>query len=395
MKWKPVKRTIRLPGRNSAVQNNNYQIKIVDCEVIGKLPGRFFIPVTDPVEVRRDVDRLNGSRWFFRLSTKPERGPEKLAHPSIDPFIPLRYNELDTAVDASAFFMQKHQACRITRAVLHRFVAALPSKKGYPMFRYRLTVLVIAGMYFGCASTRPQINNEALLPEIDVIQVKEHSDEALKLAQEAKLDVEVVTNKLTETDNKLIILGEEVSSVSIAKIEELENRLALLIEAYKDLQAQVTAIESMPRYAPAPVKKKKGPATFSPAAAAPLLGSTEYELYQSALRTFNSRAYGKAIELFTDVLKQYPDGEYAANARYWIGESYYAQGDFASGVAAFTHVFDVKNSSKADDAQFKIGLSYLKMGQPAMAREELKKLINRYPASEYIDRAKKYLGEIK
>jgi len=261
------------------------------------------------------------------------------------------------------------------------------------MFRNWWIPLCAAGLYIGCASTKPQMGNEALLPEIDVIQVKEHSDEALKLAQEAKLDVEMVTNKLTETDNRLILLSEEVSSVSIAKIEELENRLALLIEAYKDLQAQVTALEAMPRSAPA--KKRSKPATFSPSAAAPLLGSTEYELYQNALRTFNSRAYDKAIELFNDLLKEYPKGEYAGNARYWIGECYYALGDYASGVASFTHVFDIKNSPKGDDAQFKVGLSYLKMGQASMAKEELKKLIDRYPASEYVERAKKYLAEIK
>lgn len=249
-------------------------------------------------------------------------------------------------------------------------------------------------MMVGCAAPGKQMNNEALLPEIDVIQVKEQSDEALRLAQEAKLDVEVVTNKLSDVDNKIILLSEEVSSVSIAKIEELENRLALLVEAYKDLQAQVTAIEAQPRTI---VYNKKTPAaaTFSPAAAAPLLGSKEYDIYQAALQTFNTRTYDKAITMFTDLIKQFPDGEYADNARFWIGECHYALGDFATAITSFTHVFDFKNSTKADDAQFKIGLSYLKMGQPAMAKEELKKMIDRYPSSEYISRAQKYLEEIK
>ncbi len=243
----------------------------------------------------------------------------------------------------------------------------------------------------GCAASRKQLGNEALLPEIDVIQVKENSDEALKLAQEAKLEVEVTTNKLAEIDNRLILLSEEVSSVSIAKIEELENRLALLVEAYKDLHAQVTALESMPPT----TKKSASKPVFSPASAATLLGSTEYDIYQTGLRTFQNRVYDKAIEIFTDVIKQFPNGQYVDNARYWIGECYYALGDYASAIASFNHVFDKKNSSKADDAQFKIGISYLKMGQQTMAKEELKKLIDRYPASEYIDRAKKYLAEIK
>lgn len=260
------------------------------------------------------------------------------------------------------------------------------------MFK-NLSVISSVAMIIGCAASHQQFNNEALLPEIDVIQVKEQSDEALKLAQEAKLDVEVVTNKLTETDNRLILLSEEVSSVSIAKIEELENRLSLLIEAYKDLQAEVTAIAAQPKVVVQ--QAKKAPATFAPSAAAPLLGSTEYDLYQSALRTFNSRAYQKSIEMFSTLIKDYPKGEYADNARFWIGECYYALGDYATAVTSFVHVFDFKNSPKADDAQFKVGLSYLKMGQPAMAREELAKLIDRYPASEYIGRAKKYLSEIR
>lgn len=263
------------------------------------------------------------------------------------------------------------------------------------MIRRLLGAVVGASLIcIGCAATHPPVTgNEALLPEIDVVQVKEQSDEALRLAQEAKLNVEVVTNKLTETDNRIIVLSEEVSSVSIAKIEELENRLSLLVEAYKDLQAQVAAIEAIP--ARTPPKKPPLPATFSPSAAAPLLGSPEYDLYQSGIRTFQGRVYEKAIELFNEVIKQYPQGEYSDNARYWIGECYYALGDYASGVTSLTHVFDYANSSKADDAQFKIGLSYLKMGQQAMAKEELKKLIDRYPASEYVERAKKYLTEIK
>lgn len=262
------------------------------------------------------------------------------------------------------------------------------------MMRRWLCTVAFLAVFIGCAASHKQIgNNEALLPEIDVIQVKEHSDEALRLAQEAKLDVEVVTNRLTETDNRLILLSEEVSSVSIAKIEEIENRLSLLVEAYKDLDARIAAIEAMPRNAPTAKRPKS--ATFSPSSAAPLLGSSEYELYQNALRTFNGRAYDKAIEYFNDILKQYPEGKYMDNCRYWIGECYYALGDYASGIVSFNHVFDTKSSSKADDAQFKIGLSALKMGQPALAKEEFGKLIDRYPSSEYIARAKKYLEEIK
>jgi tol-pal system protein YbgF len=257
--------------------------------------------------------------------------------------------------------------------------------------------LTLLFLLIGCAGSMKQIENEALLPEIDVIQVKENSDEALKLAQEAKLDVEVLSNKITDIDNKLIVLSEEISSVSAAKIEEIENRLSYLVEAFKDLQAQIKVLETMPVYTPkTPVKPvQKGDPTFSPSSAADLITTPEYDVYQTALRTFNNRQYDQAIKLFNDMLNQYPTGQYADNACYWKGECFYAIADFASAIASFKKVSEFKDSPKADDAQLKIGLSFLKMGQQGPAVEELKKLVDRYPGSEYVTRAKKYLDEIK
>lgn len=260
------------------------------------------------------------------------------------------------------------------------------------MTRLLFLAAALITLGIGCAAPIKQSGKEAFLPEIDVIQVKENSDEALKIAQEAKLDVEVLSTKVTDIDNKIIVLSEEVSNVSIAKIEELENRLTLLIEAYKDLQAQVTALGAMPlRASP----KKTAPPSFSPASAANLLGSPEYMLYQNGLKVFNSRIYDKAITIFSEVIEQFPEGKYVTMSRFWTGRSFYAQGDYASAIAAYNQVIKNTGSEKCDDAQFEIGLSYLKMGQQRMASSELQKLIDRYPASEYIDRAKKYLAEIK
>ncbi|NLE02833.1 MAG: tol-pal system protein YbgF [Fibrobacter sp.] len=248
----------------------------------------------------------------------------------------------------------------------------------------------------GCASSIRQVENEALLPEIDVIQVKENSDEALKLAQEAKLDVDVLSTKIMDLDNRVVVLSEEIASVSAAKIDELETRLALLIEAFKDLQAQLKALEARPVQVVSGSKKGSGPdPTFSPSSAASLISSPEYDAYQNALKVYNQRQYGKAIELFNDVVKQFPAGQYGDNSYFWIGESYYAQGDYASAIPAYQKVIMYPHSPKGDDAQLKIALSYLKMGQQGLAKEELKRLLDRYPASEFAPRAKKYLEEIK
>jgi tol-pal system protein YbgF len=262
------------------------------------------------------------------------------------------------------------------------------------------SIAAAAAWLIGCAGTArtPKPASEAILPEIDVIQVKENSEEALKLAQETKLDADVLNSKVAELDNKIVGLSEDASNVSLAKIEEIENRLSLLIEAFKDLQAQVTALQNAPapKYAkPAPAAPPP-PAVFSPAGTSPLLpNSPEYDSYQTALRTFNSRNYDAALKLFADIIKQFPSGAYGDNCYYWSGECRYAQRDWAGAIASFKRVFDFKSSAKADDAQLKIGMAYMKMGQTALAKSELKTLIDRYPASEYVARAKKYLSEIK
>lgn len=259
------------------------------------------------------------------------------------------------------------------------------------VFIKKLLVVIGAGLLVDCGSSLKKMEGETLLPEIDVVQVKEYSEEALKLAQEAKIDVQMINTKISDIDNKLMVLTEEVSSVSLAKIEELENRLSLLIEAFKDLHEQMASIEVLPQVR---VGKKKS-ATFSPSDAATLVTSSEYDHYQNALRTFDKRAYDKANEMFADLLKKYPEGEYRDKAQYWIGECFYAKGDYANAIAAFNKVLKYTKSSKADDAQLKLGLSYLRMGKNDMAADEFKRLINRYPGSEYVPRAEKYLADIK
>lgn len=245
----------------------------------------------------------------------------------------------------------------------------------------------------GCASSLDSIEDEALLPEIDIVQLKENSDEALKTAQEIKLQFQVINSRLTEIDNRLVVLSEEVASVSLAKIEEIENRLSLLIEAYKDLQEEVAALEVLPNVRKKKVKKITP--TFSPSSATALLTSSEYDQYRQGLKIFDQREYEQAKKLFTEQLKKYPQGDYASNAQYWIGECDYALGNYAQAVVAFTKTMEYNKSAKADDAQLKLGLSYLRMGKTSQAQQELSTLIHRYPNSEYVPRARKYLANIK
>jgi tol-pal system protein YbgF len=260
--------------------------------------------------------------------------------------------------------------------------------------RDRGIVLLAALLAAGCAATGEQVpakNSEALLPEIDVVQVREHANEALKLSQEAKLDVQVMNTKLLEMDNNLVLLSEEVASVSPARLEELETSLALVIEAIKELRTQIGSLDARPRAS----GRRGAPATFSPRSAASVLTGSEYAVYQKGLQVFDKRNYRKARELFEKTLKQFPDGDYTDRAQFWLAQCYYAETDYPKAINAFKKVLAYEGSTKADDAQLHLALCYLRMGKGDEAKERLDALITRFPGSEYVPRAKKYPAQLK
>jgi tol-pal system protein YbgF len=136
-------------------------------------------------------------------------------------------------------------------------------------------------------------------------------------------------------------------------------------------------------------------ATFSPSSAASLLLSPEYDAYQTGLRFYSSRKFKQAIKAFEDMLKQFPNGKYADNAYYWLGECYYSLKEFSLALGFYEKVFLKEGSLKADDAQFKIGMTRLSMGKQNDAKMDLKKLVDRYPSSEYRERAVRMLKQLK
>jgi tol-pal system protein YbgF len=116
--------------------------------------------------------------------------------------------------------------------------------------------------------------------------------------------------------------------------------------------------------------------------------------YENALKTFNTRRYGEAIQLFKTLLKNMPDNRLSSNCEYWIGESYNQMGDFENAVQAFKAVLKYRSSFKFDDALLMTGLCSLKLGDRNSAKENFQELVSRFPESEYTPKAMRYLGSL-
>jgi len=117
------------------------------------------------------------------------------------------------------------------------------------------------------------------------------------------------------------------------------------------------------------------------------------EDYNYALAEYNNRNYKDAISIFESLLSRDSNNSLSDNCQYWIGEAYYGLKNFNQAIVEFTKVFSFNNSNKADAAQLKLGLCYVRLGETVKAREEFQRLITDYPDSEFVARARKYLAQ--
>ena len=121
----------------------------------------------------------------------------------------------------------------------------------------------------------------------------------------------------------------------------------------------------------------------TPLASRPRSGMGEEAAYKSALKLARSGRNEDGIQAFRSFLQQFPQGRYAANAEYWIGECYYAQGKYAEALNQFETVNrKYPRHHKNADALLKAGMTNRKLGKKQEASEDYKKLLQLFPNSE-------------
>ncbi len=266
--------------------------------------------------------------------------------------------------------------------------------------RFAITAAFLP-VIFGCADMGPPSVADASLPQVDMLTLKENSDEALKLAQENRLEMQALAARIKELERQTQTLSEQFSALPpFEKVGEQERRLDSLQSRLQNVEARRPAA-----FNPGPLPVDESPS--SPALAAGTLpkpkrepppkgvSAPEAALYQKALDSFYGRKYDEAMKTFEELQSKYPKGSYADNAAYWIGESQYALGNYAKAVASFRAVLEYKDTEKADDAQLKLGYCHLRLGDRKAAAAEFRKVVSLYPDSEYLERAKNELAKLE
>lgn len=105
----------------------------------------------------------------------------------------------------------------------------------------------------------------------------------------------------------------------------------------------------------------------------------EHAAYQEAFSVLMDGDYAGAMRKLESFLEQFPDGDLAANAWYWLAEAKYASGEYEAALEDFERLrADFPESDKQGDALLKIGYSYYELEDFDAARDALEQVREEY-----------------
>lgn len=106
----------------------------------------------------------------------------------------------------------------------------------------------------------------------------------------------------------------------------------------------------------------------------------EKEAYDLAFQSLKDLKYADAAEQFQSFLEGYPNSDYADNAQYWLGESYYVTRNYDIALEAFQGLLsNYPDSPKIADGLLKIGYTHYELKQWDQARAALVQVQDQYP----------------
>jgi len=109
----------------------------------------------------------------------------------------------------------------------------------------------------------------------------------------------------------------------------------------------------------------------------PVSGASEQDEYRAAFTLLSNRKMAESLIAFESLLEKYPNGKYAANSYYWMGEIYGHEGDTARAKQQFNTLIErFPDSRKAIDGRFKLAKLLFQDGDLDGARAQLQIVVD-------------------
>lgn len=136
-----------------------------------------------------------------------------------------------------------------------------------------------------------------------------------------------------------------------------------------------------PAQVPAPVTERPPAVYGTPGLISGV--ADERAAYDQAFEALRNGDYAESAQRFQAFLDQHPQGSYAPNALYWLGESYYVTQNYALAEERFRALLQrYPTSDKAPGALLKVGLSQYGLKDLDAAEATLADVGSQYPGTD-------------
>ena len=191
-----------------------------------------------------------------------------------------------------------------------------------------------------------------------------------------RVDVQVINGKV---DDLGVVAKKPLDDISLLK-EDTSKAVASMEERIKKLDAEMAQVNAKLTVLAKSLEQQ----------------ATPESIYKQAYDAYKSGDTARARELFNKCSEQFPDNKLAANARYWIGETYYFEKNYEQAALEFQRVIkEHSGKEKVPAAMLKQGLCFKELGDTKSAKFIIKELIEKYPLAEEIPAAKEVLQKLK
>ena len=227
-------------------------------------------------------------------------------------------------------------------------------------------------------SIQKDLKADVSLFKNDVAAVRKLSADIQASIDSTKEEMQGLSGKVDDFSNSLKKPAEELARYredADKRIFNLEERILKLQKGQDDLARKLTEL----------AQQQKKEEVITPEA-----------IYTKGLNTFQAGNMTAAREIFLKFLEQYPQHEMAANAHYWIGETYYNEQSFEPAILAFQEIITkYPSKEKVPAAMLKQAMAFKAINDSKSARYVLKKLVENHPKSDEVQKAKEMLKELK
>ena len=212
----------------------------------------------------------------------------------------------------------------------------------------------------------------------DVSSVRKMSADIQATIDSTKSDMQALNGKLDDT-----VIAVKKPAEDLARYREDADKRILVLEQHI-LKQQVLLDSLMVQMAEKAKTEKE------------IINSNPDALYLKGLDLLKAGDLVSARDHFTKFLDLNPKHDLAANAQYWIGETYYSEKNYEAAILSYQEV--IKNypgKEKVAAAMLKQAMSFDAIKDTKSAKFILKKLVEGFPKSEEAKKAKVLLKELK